>query len=198
MWAFRAADQMVALHICGLSCETLFAKYAPHEACVDYVPYLTHSHSCDSTCSLSLSLFICVSRCLPSECLLSDRLPFNRIDRCQLIAQWNPSDYNDNYAAYDFLTRSLAPLPAGQDQKARSVDKCLYTHQHTHKHTHTRSWSCVCARVDPFCKCLCLLQAHSRSDSLADSIQEARRPGGQKAHCQASEFLGKLRSYSFA
>lgn len=151
-------------------------------------PYLTCSHSCERLRSLppALSLSISWLSSASAECLLSDRLPFNRIDRCQLIAQWNPSDYNDNYDAYDFLTRSL-PLPAGQDQKARSWQ--MFVHTPAHSHTHIHSWSCICARVDPFCKCLCMLQAHS--DSLDFSIQ-------WPCALLFSEFLGKLRSHPFA
>lgn len=166
MWAFRAATYLWSV----------MPNCLPNTRCMRPLcglwPYLTCSHSCERLHSLpsrltpSLSLSLSGLSSDSAECLVSNRLPFNRIDRCQLIAQWNPSDYNDNYAAYDFLTRSLF-LSSPARIKRRAVDKCLYTHQHTHTH----SWSCVlCARVDPFCKCLCMLQAHSDSFGLLHSV----------------------------
>lgn len=130
----------------------LFAKYALHEATV-WTMALPDLFSLVRTLALtpfptiSLSLSLSGLSSASAECLVSNRLPFNRIDRCQLIAQWNPSDYNDNYAAYDFLTRSLF-LSSPARIKRRAVDKCLYTHQHTH--TYTQLELCVVRPCRPF------------------------------------------------
>lgn len=137
MWALQTRELML-LHICGLSCDNCLRntrRMRPLlyiQVCSIDSP-ATNSDS-NAQC-LSDDAYSPVAR-FPGCLIAASWLPFNHIDRCQLIAQWTLSN-NDNYAAYDLFSltpsicvvSSLSLMPGRI--KRRTVDKCLYTH---HRH----------------------------------------------------------------